>query len=86
MSAYRMRRLKLGGGVTPPLAPHARAELAMIARGPVPASTVNPGVRQRLLGDALVEEVDLPSPFPAHQGDKVAHLRATEAGKAASRG
>lgn len=74
----------LNGEKTHSLSKHAKAELAaMHSGGPVPRQAVNPGVANRLLREALVEEVMLPSPFRTHRGRPLAHLRITEAGRAA---
>lgn len=71
----------LNGEKTHPLSAHAIAELRDIDRRPVPRSAVNPGVANRLLREALVKTVMLPSPFKTHKGQNVAHLEITEAGK-----
>lgn len=55
--------LPLNGTNTHPLSEHARAELRAIAEKPVPRRTVNPGVANRLVREALVEDVMLPSPY-----------------------
>lgn len=73
----------LNGMKTHPLSEHALSELKDIAQTPVPRSSVNPGVVNRLLRESLVEEVSLPSPFKAHKGAAVAHLQITTAGRAA---
>ena len=74
----------LNGEKTHPLSEHAKAELAnMQSGGPVPRVAVNPGVANRLLREALVEEAMLPSPFKTHNGRPIAHLRITAAGRAA---
>ena len=72
----------LNGEKTHPLSEHALAELRDIAAAPVPSCAVNPGVINRLLRESLVEEVQLPSPFPTHKGRNVAHLQITKAGLA----
>lgn len=65
-----------------PLSDHARAELKDMRNKPVPRNSVNPGVSARLLRDALVESVQLPSPFKTHKGALIEHLQITEAGRA----
>jgi len=76
--------LPLNGTKTHALSEHARAELRVIADKPVPRQAVNPGVANRLLREALVESVMLPSPFKTHRGRSIEHLRATDAGLAAT--
>jgi hypothetical protein len=71
----------LNGTKTHPLSAAARIVLGDICVKPVPRSAVNPGVANRLEREALVEEVQLPSPFKAHKGGTCAHLRITEAGR-----
>lgn len=71
----------LNGEKTHPLSAAARIVLGDISLAPVPASTVNPGVRNRLEREALVEEVQLRSPFKVHKGGTCAHLQITEAGR-----
>lgn len=71
----------LNGGQTRPLTAHARAELAQLARAPVPRCSINPGVVDRLTREGLAELRDLPSPFAAHRGGTCQHLVITEAGK-----
>jgi hypothetical protein len=73
----------LHGEKTHPLSAHALAELREMLRAPEPRCGVNPGVADRLLREALVESVDLPSPFPTHKGRRIEHLRITDAGRAA---
>lgn len=65
-----------------PLSAYALAELVSIAACPEPYGNVNPGVADRLLRGALVEVVDLPSPFRTHNGRAIRHLRITNAGRA----
>lgn len=71
----------LNGEKTHPLSVHAREELRDIAMSPVPRQAVNPGVANRLLREALVESVALPSPFKTHKGGKIEHLQITQAGR-----
>lgn len=73
----------LNGTRTRALSAHALDKLRSIARSPVPRCEVNPGVVNRLLREALVETVNLPSPFKTHKGADAEHLRITDAGRAA---
>jgi hypothetical protein len=74
----------LNGTKTHPLSAHALDELRGMARGgPVPLPAINPGVRNRLLREALVEVVQRKSPFKAHKGREIDHLAITDAGRAA---
>jgi hypothetical protein len=73
----------LNGSKTHPLSAHALAELANIAEVPLPRAGINPGVINRLSREALVETVDLPSPFKTHKGRKVPHCQITAAGRTA---
>lgn len=73
----------LNGKKTHPLSEHALAKLREIHKGPVPCCSVNPGVVNRLLRGALVEEVLLISKLPSHRGRAVTHLQITDAGRAA---
>lgn len=73
----------LNGEKTHPLTAHALAELRDLTRGPEPRQSINPGVVNRLLREALVESVDLPSPYPTHKRRLIEHLRITDAGLAA---
>jgi hypothetical protein len=50
-------------------------------RASQPVSTINPGVCNRLLREALVTVVEMPSPFKAHRGGTCAHLCITQAGR-----
>lgn len=70
----------LNGVKTHPLTDHARGELADIARAPKPSQSVNAGVANRLLREALVEIVMLPSPFKTHKGRNISYLKITDAG------
>ncbi|MBV7542231.1 hypothetical protein [Acidovorax sp. sic0104] len=71
----------LNGNATRPLSEHARERLRDISHKPVPSVELNPGVANRLLREALVETVELPSPFATHKGRLVSHLKITEAGQ-----
>lgn len=75
-------RTSLNGGKTQPLTKFARSVLAQIAQSPVPAQSVNPGVRDRLTREDLVEMVQLTSPYMIHRGGTCWHLRITDAGRA----
>lgn len=72
----------LNGTKTHPLSEHALDELRVLARGPRPASEINPGVVNRLLRGELVELVVLPSPYVKHKGRNIEHLRITTLGLA----
>lgn len=73
----------LNGSKTHPLTEHALQLLLAISSKPMPRQAVNPGVANRLLREALVEERQLPSPFKAHKGGTCAFLCITDAGRAA---
>lgn len=70
----------LNGTKTHPLTPASLTALSELAKKPMPRQEFNPGVANRLLRDALVESVDLPSPYATHKGRRIEHLRATAAG------
>lgn len=70
----------LNGGKTRPLTEHALCVLRDLARRPLPQQEINPGVRDRLFRESLVEDVELPSPYAVHKGGKCTHLKITEAG------
>lgn len=76
----------LNGEKTHALSEHALAELRDIADKAVPRSAVNPGVADRLLRGALVEEVQAVSPYRTHKGKLIAHLQLTELGRQAVNG
>lgn len=63
------------------LSAHAMTELKFIAREPLPRSTVNPGIVNKLLSEKLVNSVQLPSPFKVHKGGNCEHLEITDLGK-----
>lgn len=65
---------------THPLSDHAWNVLAQLSCAPVPRSEVNPGVVDLLAREALIELVDLPSPFKTRKG-LVQHLQITDAGR-----
>lgn len=64
-----------------PLSEHALSELRNIARKPLTCLEVNPGVRERLSREGLVEIVQLPSPYKKHKGANCSHLQITEKGR-----
>lgn len=70
----------LNGEKTHPLTKHGLWQLGEIAKKPIPRQKANPGSANRLLREGLVDQVMLPSPFYIHAGDKIAHLKITEAG------
>lgn len=72
----------LNGTKTHPLSKHAIDTLRNLSLAPLPRVGMNPGVVNRLLREALVEEVLLPSPYKLHKGRVITHLRVTDAGKA----
>src|ERR1044072_1501777 len=78
-----MKSLPLNGTKTHPLSQHALSKLLSAARKPFPFQDLNPGVRDRLLREDLVEIVQLPSPFKAHRGATIAHVKIPDAGRAA---
>lgn len=71
----------LNGEKTHPLTLHSLDVLTMINTRPMPRQEVNPGVANRLEREALVETVDLPSPYKVHKGGMCAHLKITPAGR-----
>lgn len=71
----------LNGTKTHPLNKSALVALVDICGSPKPRQEFNPGIVNRLLREALVESVPLPSPYHTVKGD-VMYLRITEAGKA----
>lgn len=70
----------LNGTKTHPLTPAGLEALCRLASAPLPRQELNPGVANRLEREALVESVDLPSPYASHKGRNIAHLRASAAG------
>lgn len=64
----------LNGEKTHPLSDTAKALLRGLATGPVPRQAVNPGLANRLLREALVVSVMLPSPYKKHKGAAIEHL------------
>lgn len=65
----------LNGTKTHPLTPHAIAELRHIKNhGPVPAQSINAGVRDRFHREALVETVSHPSPYVTHKKRPIDHF------------
>jgi hypothetical protein len=75
-------RRPLNGEKTHPLSKHALQELSNLIACPLPTSTVNPGVVDRLTREGLAEVVDLRSPFKTHQGKRIPHLQITALGRA----
>lgn len=76
----------LNGKNTHALTPHALSVLRDIARRPVPASEVNPGVRNRFDREGLVAWTKRPSPFKTHRGKMIDYLELSDAGRDALRG
>jgi hypothetical protein len=74
-------RTPLHGTKTQSLSDVALAALSWVARGPLPRHKLNPGVTTRLRREALIEVVDLPSPYKTKKG-LLPHLRITDAGRA----
>lgn len=70
----------LNGTRTHPLSEKAKDALRGLLAHPQPSQEYNPGVVNRLLREALVELVDLPSPYRTRKGN-VSHLQITEAGR-----
>lgn len=65
----------LNGIETHPLTPHAISELRHIQNhGPVPANSINAGVRDRFHREALVETVLHPSPYVTHKKRHIDHF------------
>jgi hypothetical protein len=72
----------LNGEKTHPLSSHAIGKLRELLTGPQPACGINPGVINRYMREDLAEIVQLPSPFKTHNGNAIAHVQITEAGRA----
>lgn len=72
----------LNGTKTHALTPASLGALRDLAAKPMPRQEFNPGVANRLLREALVESVELPSPYATHMGRSIEHLQATAAGVA----
>ena len=72
----------LNGTKTHPLTPASLKALRDLAEKPLPRQELNPGVANRLLREALVESVELPSPYATHKGRAIEHLKASAAGVA----
>jgi len=72
----------LNGTKTHPLTPTSLDALRQIAKEPMPRQEFNPGVADRLLREALVESVPLPSPYATHKGRDIDFLRVSAAGLA----
>ncbi len=65
----------LNGTKTHPLSAAARAALLSLQAGPRPAQEFNPGLINRLLREAAVELVQLPSPYK--KGGNAIYVRLT---------
>lgn len=74
--------MPLNGTKIHPLSRYALAMLLTVARRPTPTQDINPGAVSRLLDEALIEIVPLPSPFQSHKGKPISHAKITEAGRA----
>ena len=74
--------LPLNGTKTHLLATASLVALRRLAKEPLPRQELNPGVANRLEREALVESVDLPSPYATHKGRIIEHLRVSAAGLA----
>lgn len=70
----------LNGEHTHALSDFARGELTRIQASPQPIQSLNPGVRNRLERERLVEIVMLPSPYKTHKAKPIAHYKITEVG------
>lgn len=75
----------LNGEKTHPLSERAISALRSIEKRSTPRLGLNPGIANRLLREALVESVRLPSPYKTHGGKLIEHLAITSAGRAALR-
>lgn len=64
-----------------PISDHAEGVLRSIARRPIAAQEINPGVRGRLLQAGYVEIIHRPSPYAKHKGCDIAHYAATWKGR-----
>lgn len=64
-----------------PLTPIAIETLRDLARRPAPRQEINPGLCNRLLLEALVEEVELPSPYATHKGRNIVFFQLSAAGR-----
>lgn len=58
----------LNGTKTHPLSDFSRAKLRELAKGPIPACKINPGVIDRLLREELAECRPMESPFSTVKG------------------
>lgn len=72
----------LNGENTHPLTRFALSTLRELLSGERPRQEINPGVCNRLLREALVEEVSLVSPYRTHKGRQIPFFRITAAGRA----
>lgn len=73
----------LHGEKTHPPSEAALGILRQLRQGAIPRHDINPGIANRLLREALVESVQMRSPYKTVKG-QVAHLRITDAGLQAS--
>lgn len=71
-----------GGKNTHTLSAHAIQELKNINEHPLPRSTVNPGVVDRLMRENLIEVAQFSSPFKVHKSANIDFLYITTEGKA----
>lgn len=65
----------LNGKKTHPLSAAAQAAIEALRTAPIPCTSLNPGIIDRLRREGIVETVDLPSPFKTHKGRAIPHLR-----------
>jgi len=70
----------LNGEKTHPLKPATYEAMASLKSGPKPRNTINNGSIDRLLREALIDSVWLPSPFKTHKGSKIEFVQLTQAG------
>lgn len=62
------------------LSSHAKEALRTLLSGPRPAQEFNPGVVSKLHREALVDLVEMPSPYPSRKGLCIQFLRISRAG------
>jgi hypothetical protein len=65
----------LNGTKTHPLSAAAKSVIESLSVAPIPCTSLNPGIINRLRREGIVETVDLPSPFKTHKGRAIPHLR-----------
>jgi len=63
-------RAPLNGTKTHPLTDHAIGALRKLRAGPLPRQSLNPGIVDRLLREALIELEDGPSPYKTKPGTR----------------